>query len=360
MQDIYIFGRGSYYKLKEKSIKEKYQIIGCLDNSVEDKIYDDSLQMMVYNPKHISKLKKINILCTSIYFIQMWQQLKKLGVESERILIAADIKPYYDGFEEVAFLKGEKIVSKNNGLKYIVSNSEEYSFESIEEMKSIIRKRYNLEYKEIKLINELGCKPISRRFGLERGNAVDRKLIEDFIEQNSEHIIGTVMEVGTDIYSQKYGTEDVRNIIVLHVKGWGKNAIKGNFETGEGIKDNMVDCLICTQTLQYIFDLKSAVQNIYRMIKPGGYLLLTVPGIKSLCTYDDDNWGEKWSFTEKSIRQLFEPVFGRDNCEINTYGNVKIATAYMYGICYEELKEEDFSYNDKQFPFIITAAIRKI
>lgn len=51
--------------------------------------------------------------------------------------------------------------------------------------------------------------------------------------------------------------------------------------------------------------------------------------LSQLCTYDDENWGGKWSFTEKSVRGLVESVFGRENCDIKAYGNAKIATAYI-------------------------------
>ena len=234
-----------------------------------------------------------------------------------------------------------------------------FSFLDIQELKKIVRHIYKNRFSDVDKIASLGLEPVDRLFGMGRGKPVDRKYIEDFLSINQEMIKGTVMEIADDTYIKKFGGDKISDKIILHVKGWGKNAIKGNFETGEGIKENMVDCLICTQTLQYIFDLKSAVRNIYKMIKPGGYVLLTVPGIKLLSTDDDENWGEKWSFTEKSVRGLFEPVFGRENCDIKAYGNAKIATAYLYGICCEELNEEDFTYNDKQFPFLITGVIRK-
>ena len=88
--------------------------------------------------------------------------------------------------------------------------------------------------------------------------------------------------------------------------------------------------------------------------------LITVPGIKSLCTFDDDNWGEKWSFTKKSLKQIFEPVFGMENVQVNSYGNVKISTAYLYGVCAEDLNEKDFDYNDEMYPFILTMKLRKL
>lgn len=102
----------------------------------------------------------------------------------------------------------------------------------------------------------------------ERGKAVDRVYIEKFLEANLEDIRGTVMEIESDDYIKQFGGNRVTEEIILHVKGWGgKNVLKGNFETGEGLKEDMVDCLICTQTLQYIYDLRSAAHNICKILK---------------------------------------------------------------------------------------------
>ena len=57
--------------------------------------------------------------------------------------------------------------------------------------------------------------------------------------------------------------------------------------------------------------------------------------------------------------RLFSDVFGENNVEVNSYGNVKAATAYLYGLPAECLTKEELNYNDKQFPFIISAKVRK-
>lgn len=59
------------------------------------------------------------------------------------------------------------------------------------------------------------------------------------------------------------------------------------------------------------------------------------------------------------MSQLLEKYFQKEKIDIKTYGNVKIATAFLYGLCQEDLDENDFSYNDKQFPVIITATVKK-
>ena len=116
---------------------------------------------------------------------------------------------------------------------------------------------------------------------------------------------------------------------------------------------------VVTQTLQYIYNLSEVARNIYKIIKPGGVALITVPGIKSLSTYHDSMWGEYWSFTKKSLFRMFADVFGENNVEVNSYGNVKTTMAYLYGLSAEMLPEQDFEYNDTNVPFIITAKVKK-
>lgn len=146
----------------------------------------------------------------------------------------------------------------------------------------------------------------------------------------------------------------------LHVVGWGADVhIQGNLETGEGIQENMFDCLICTQTIQMIYDIHSVVRNIKKLLRPGGAALITASGISQISRNDYDNWGEFWRFTKMSMQKLLEDVFPHDNTEISTFGNVKTAIGFLYGLCQNDLKKSDFEYNDEQYPLIVAAVCKK-
>jgi len=359
MNDILIFGRGKYCKAKFESVKEQYNIIGFLDNSVDDEIFDNYYGYPVYNPNQLNEHKDCFIMCMSVSYIDMWQQLIKLGVHCNRILFAVGLKPFYSKGEESCFGDGQKLIAGNDYLIYKTRDLCEYRFQSNDEFKAILRKIFRKNNNDIESIIKMGVQPISREFGTERGQAVDRYYIEKFLLHHCNYITGTVMEIGSNDYIKKFGGDKVQKELILHVAGWGKNTIKGNFETGEGIEENMADCLICTQTLQYIYDLKAAIKNIYKLLKPNGTALITVPGIKSLCIYDEKNWGERWSFTKESMRQLCLEVCEKEDFTVEAFGNVKIVTAYLYGVCCEDLTEEDFVYNDKQFPFLIAVKLTK-
>lgn len=358
--EVLIFGRGEYCREKYKSIAAKYDIIGMLDNTVSNEEYDEEYGLKVYNPNRVKEFENCHIICMSVsYFADMWKQLKKLGVADSNILFGVTMEPHVEGLDKTDFGDGQTLICDKDKLLYKVKNGYEYPFVTMEEFKEAVRKICKENNPHIDEIARLPVQPFSRDFGLERGQPVDRYYIEKFIEQYQSDIKGTVMEIANNKYIKKFGGDRVNKEIILHVKGWGNKAIKGNLETGEGLKENMVDCLICTQTLQYIYDIKKTAQNIYKILRPSGVALITVPGIKYLSEYDNNNWGEKWSFTEASMKLSFENVFGKDNVMVESYGNVKIAVAYLYGLCCEELLEEDFAYNDKQYPFLITVRVKK-
>ena len=358
MKSAIVFGRGKYWNLKKEQLLKDYKVIAFIDNAISEKKWDKEDKNYVYNPTFIMNLPQVEIFCMSINYVEMVNQLLELGIEPERISLGNMFEPYFNW--------GEKLISENS--KFIITssgilceyNGEQFKIQDKNDLCNVLRRITNDIYVDADLISKCNNKPINNRFGRDLGKPVDRVYIERFLEKNADSILGTVMEIESDDYIKKFGGKKVNKKIILHVKGWGgPNVIKGNFETGEGLENNMVDCLICTQTLQYIYNLSEAARNIYKIIKPNGIALITVPGIKSLSTYHDSLWGEYWSFTKKSLFRMFADVFGEKNVEVNSYGNVKTTMAYLYGLSAEMLPEQDFEYNDTNVPFIITAKVKK-
>jgi len=54
-----------------------------------------------------------------------------------------------------------------------------------------------------------------------------------------------------------------------------------------------------------------------------------------------------------SIRRAFEEVFGEENVEVETYGNVLAAIAFLEGISAEELTEEELFFKDADYQVTI-------
>lgn len=203
-------------------------------------------------------------------------------------------------------------------------------------------------------------KPISNDWGFDRGRPIDRYYIENFLHAHREDIKNNVLEIGYNTYTKNYGGEKVTKSDVLHVKENNPGVtIIGDLSCGENIPSNQYNCIILTQTLQTIYDLESTVKTIFRILKPGGVLLATVPGICKISRYDMDNWGYYWSFTSVSVKKLFSKCFPEGNLSIESHGNVLAATALLYGLADREIAKSKLDYKDPDYEVIITLRAKK-
>ena len=206
--------------------------------------------------------------------------------------------------------------------------------------------------------------PISRSYGLDRGKPIDRHYIEDFLRRHGgargyapSVIRGRVLEIGDARYAQRFGDPAViESVDVLDVSADNPRAtLVGDLTNAPEVQSDSFDCVICTQTLLLIYDLRAAVKTLHRVLKPGGTLLATVPGISPICRADMDTWGDCWRFTELSLRRLLEEEFRPEDVTIGTYGNVCTATAFLYGLAVKDLPRSVLEVHDPNYQLVITA-----
>ncbi len=196
-------------------------------------------------------------------------------------------------------------------------------------------------------------------FGFDRGQPIDRLYIERFLSVHAPDIRGTVLEIAGNDYARRFG-HDVTRCDVLHVDANHQGGtIAADLSNAAGMSSDLFDCIICTQTLQFIYDVRAAVGTLHRLLKPGGVLLMTVPGISQISRFDMDRWGEHWRFTTLSTRRLCEGVFPPPNVSVRAHGNVLAATAFLYGLAAEELQQEDLDHSDADYELLITARAAK-
>ncbi len=203
-------------------------------------------------------------------------------------------------------------------------------------------------------------KPISEYFGYDRGNMpVDRYYIQGFLQRHNNDIYGNVLEIGESLYTKMYG-HDVEKAHIFHVDSENTNATyTGEIENAHHIPDNFYDCIIFTQTLQYIYRFEDAIVQLGRILKPGGTLLLTVPGLSPI---SKDPWSERWqyNFTASALRKAFAKSFpNASELTLASYGNVMVATAAMYGLAAEEMSPEELNYQDDLYQVVNTLKVVK-
>ena len=197
--------------------------------------------------------------------------------------------------------------------------------------------------------------PVSSDFGFDRGTPVDRYYIEKFLGDNRADIHGRVLEITDSSYSRRFGS-GVTQYDVLDLDSSNREAtIIADLSKPDGIPSEAFDCFILCQTIQYIFDIRAAVESAYRMLRPNGVLLVTAPFVSRVLT---DFESDFWRFTPTLSARLFGDVFGTENVTVKSYGNVLTCCAFLQGMAHEELSETKLSKNDDLFPLVI--AVRAV
>jgi len=200
--------------------------------------------------------------------------------------------------------------------------------------------------------------PLSDAWGSDRGTPVDRYYIEAFLDRHRDDIRGRMLEVRDSRYTSRFGTA-VTAVEVVDVDERNPEAtIVADLAAADSIEAESFDGFLLTQTLQYIRDPAVAIRHARRILKPGGVLLATVPGISRIDTRHADR--DLWRFTPRACSALFAEAWPGDEVEVTAVGNVLAAAAFLYGVAAEELDERKLAAHDPNYPVVVCVrAVRR-
>ncbi len=200
--------------------------------------------------------------------------------------------------------------------------------------------------------------PVSRAFGFDRGQPIDRHYIESFLLANRASIRGRVLEVADDGYARRFGT-DVSRVDILNAEPSPTATLVGDLSKPGTLPQDTFDCIILTQTLNVLYDPRLAIRHAIAALAPGGTLLITVPGISQISRHDMDRWGDYWRFTNRSLGQLLAEQVGEDSIEITAHGNVAVAKAFLDGLAVDEIDPVLLEHDDIDYQVLLTARATK-
>ena len=202
-------------------------------------------------------------------------------------------------------------------------------------------------------------RPVTIDYGSSRGLEIDRYYIEHFLTEHMLDIKGHVLEIKHDTYTRKFGGARVTKNDVLHpVEGNPDATIIADLSNADHLPSNEFDTIIFTQTLQVIYETRSTIATLHRILKPGGVILATASGMAKISRVDFEQWGEYWRFTSLSARLLFEEAFKTGNVSVRAYGNVLAAISFLAGLAAEDLKITELDASDPDFELLI--AVRAV
>jgi len=199
--------------------------------------------------------------------------------------------------------------------------------------------------------------PISRSWGSDRGQPIDRRYIENFLRHHADDIRGRVLEFHGNSYTRLFGGNSVTKSDVLNVEeGNPKSTFVGDLATAHHLPADAFDCIIMTQVLQFVYDLHGAIFTLHRILKLGGVLLATMPGIIPI---HPEQWPFYWSMTPATVARLFNERFPASAIEIESHGNLLAAISLLHGIASEELESTAHDHKDPSYPVVITLRVVK-
>jgi SAM-dependent methyltransferase len=195
-------------------------------------------------------------------------------------------------------------------------------------------------------------------WGESRGGPIDRYYVAQYIESHATDIRGHVLEVAGDEYATAHGI-GVDRVDILDIKDDNpKASFVGDIADAPNVPDDAFDCVLVTQLLPFVYDVRGALATCHRILRSGGVLLVTTPGICRIAPIEADLYGHWWNLTSMSARRLAAELFGEENVEVTTYGNVLAATAYLFGLGLYDVTPEELAVHDPAFQ--VTVGVRAV
>lgn len=190
-------------------------------------------------------------------------------------------------------------------------------------------------------------------WGASRGGSIARVYIGEFIGSHADDIHGRVLEIAGDEYAREYGRGVERTDVLDVFSANPKATIVADLADAPSIPDDSFDCVLVTQVLSWIYDVRAPLRTTYRILVPGGTMLATTPGIARIAPVESELFGEWWHFTSMSAKRVTEEVFGEGNVEVETFGNVLSAAGFLFGLGAHDLTPEELRVHDPAFEVVV-------
>ena len=200
---------------------------------------------------------------------------------------------------------------------------------------------------------KIGWIPIRSDMGGSKGKTISRYFVECFIQDQRRILSGDILEIGRNVYKKYIPLENIQSYTCLDIEKYPDIDIVADIQNMPGVPDESYDSIICTQVLEHVPNPFLAINELHRVLKPGGRLFLTVPFLNNLHMVPHDYW----RFTEFTLRELLQAF---QDAKVQKYGNIYYHILATLGVTSDEVDvETSTSKIETQFPVIIAASAKK-
>lgn len=195
----------------------------------------------------------------------------------------------------------------------------------------------------------MSTRPLSTVYGFDRGQPADRRCIETFLAANAGAIRGRCLEVESDEYVRHFGGDRVSSVEVLDIDPQNDGAtIIGDLQNLGSTPSESFDCVVVTQTLQYLREPRRGVSELHRILRESGTALVTVP---CLGRVEPGDVVDYWRFMPRGAEALFADQPWQ--IQVQAFGNALLGLAMWTGMAVEDLPERVWGLDDPAWPCLV-------
>jgi SAM-dependent methyltransferase len=199
--------------------------------------------------------------------------------------------------------------------------------------------------------------PFSATFGFDRGTPVDRYYIRRFVGAHADALRGVAGEVSEPTYLGEFGDDRLERIEVIDLDPVNRRAtLIADLSQSASLPTHTFDCLVITQTLQYIPKPERALAICVEALRPGGSLLVAVPALAAHDTHEAPEV-DHWRFWPAGLLSLLQRVAPEASHTVAGYGNLVATIAFLQGLSAEELEPAELRHCDPRFPVVVCARV---
>lgn len=128
-----------------------------------------------------------------------------------------------------------------------------------------------------------------------------RNILENHLRANAANIVGSILDIGSG--SRRYDHLFTGHITAIDLAAKPeKDIVYVNLEEGLPYPDESFDSVLCVEVLDYIEAYRHAIEEIHRVLKPGGVAIISVAFMYHECS-------DKLRFTESYLTSFLEQTF---------------------------------------------------
>lgn len=206
-----------------------------------------------------------------------------------------------------------------------------------------VRRRARPDVGRVRLGSLRTMQPLQPPTGSLSPGAVDRHYADAFLREHAGRVRGRVLAVGQVPADLLASTADVERLAV--------GEAFPDDPAAAPLGEEAYDTIILGHALHRVYDVWAAAEAAGRALRPGGVLLVTVPGLAPMGA--DPEWC--WSFTAQAVERLLATAVPGAEASVASRGNVLAAAALLQGIAARELRAAELGEHDPLYPVVVTA-----